>query len=767
MNELALSLKERELSNQTTKNTDRKEEKKDYNFLNNIRTIQIRSGKLPPLSPIYDMKGCLINSVVVPKRLDIINRFNKKNLFNNIPHLIDIKRNNIKLIPVKKIKVKKIVFNKNLLSNLNSNDFKKVQFNEPEYNYLEYDESKIFGNQKFYEEIILKKIIELQSSYNRNFTIKKEKTYKYGFHKKIVNLTFESLKITFRPLKNEFASTIEPSDKITFEYVFPFALLPLFYYKDVETFLLILTKVLIWNEETQNFSIAENDDEIIANILKNCEDFNVNENDYNNSDNKLNFEEKDLNENNINSEINNKPKTNLNTKRNSLNNSINALSPKKNNYSNYKDNSDNLTNSVNFDIKKNFRSYHIYPTEMKKDSKNHSIYEFFWITPNITFILSIEVPLITLTIPSHNCIIKKYIEFELMLFIYSKNFVMWHFYLINNLLSYKKFRSLLDSLYSLPQKKDVFFYLTEPKYKKNLFTNYELTSIITRKKNPRLLTKMKDKNVIDNIDDNVEQLADIISKDSEIHKSNSNNNKTYKYLPYFNSTFVQKGLLAVATFMNDKTFNWNEFTFHFNLDQLRKFQLMEKCIDKLSLFVKFLNIDYEKEAISFDFNSFDSFNESSWINEYNKYNLSGDYCAQDLKNQNETHTTNPKLVEEFSGMIKDTKIRAEMKCPIIIMKALDENGFTTSEIVNVDLKVEKILSNLTIVNCTDLNRQLVQILKDNNFCRKIYISKKCTKRNLKRKKLGYMINSVSINSLINNPLSNPFGSLDIVHDIKE
>ena len=62
------------------------------------------------------------------------------------------------------------------------------------------------------------------------------------------------------------------------------------------------------------------------------------------------------------------------------------------------------------------------------------------------------------------------------------------------------------------------------------------------------------------------------------------------------------------------------------------------------------------------------------------------------------------------------------------MIALDKNGFVTTESGNSDYRVEKLLSQIIIHNDMDLTRQLVNILRDNNFCRKVYTSKRVTKK---------------------------------------
>ena len=69
--------------------------------------------------------------------------------------------------------------------------------------------------------------------------------------------------------------------------------------------------------------------------------------------------------------------------------------------------------------------------------------------------------------------------------------------------------------------------------------------------------------------------------------------------------------------MNEERETINEFTFHFTVDELRKFQIMEVMQDKMTYFLKFMNINYDKETITFDFNAFSlsflEFRVVSWL----------------------------------------------------------------------------------------------------------------------------------------------------------
>jgi hypothetical protein len=234
------------------------------------------------------------------------------------------------------------------------------------------------------------------------------------------------------------------------------------------------------------------------------------------------------------------------------------------------------------------------------------------------------------------------------------------------------------------------------------------------------------KNTIDN---NLNNNSDNNNNNGNTNEEINNNNINSSV---FNTLFIQKGLLIVASFINTKKDLIKEYTFHFNIDQLRKFQLMEVLVDKLSFFIKFVKINYEQESISFDFESFNAFDVSLWISDMKKYNYK--YLKkyktlyEEKKNEDIPMSADSSVIKIFQGLAKNTQIKIEVKCPLIYMVVLDELGYKIIEKINIDNRVEKLLSQITIYNPLDLTKQIINILKENNFCRIGGIPKKSTKR---------------------------------------
>ena len=865
----------------TQKNKDEESTEKKFSIfkkylspLNTIRNAKIKSKKLPPLCPLYNNQGELIPSVVSSSKI-IFKKLDYTNFLSRINFGLEDERNISRPI-IRKIDFKKMKYNRSCQFDLKIklDDLDNNYFNKPEYGNVSYNENEIFGpdNIASYEDIIKNKIIELQRVYNENDTIQKQKEYFYGFDKRKIELTLDSLKIKIYEIKDENASIMEKkSDKPYFEYTLPFALLPLFYFKGIDSFLIILTKIINFRENNLKFEIEKNSDEIISKILKNCNDFFINDNinnDINGEDkynsNEINtekfpdtrsytkintyFQKKDSNINgNNNLILNDEMKSNLNNPfMHSITNPINNTTEINNNSTadqntsnnlntnniniNSSTNNDNNTNNLNDNTSQNnellkksmdflrtktmINTHDIFSSQkVKDDCRIISKYEYFWITPIRSFILSIETPLITIFSPSNNNCIKQYINFELLFYIYKNNFIIWDFYIMKYLSTFKNFRMFFEHLFSIPKKINFSSFLTKPKTRKILSTNFEIASIITRpskekyrrndstspekvsnnrndqteqnkvmrkfqtsktknftqvnykafgklsknsinNKNSRYSKQMDNKITGNNLNKSGDKQSlsnynssYIKNKNTHINfninaisgdKNNNNINEEAKNNLTYNCILIQKGLLFIASIINEERETINEFVFHFNVDELRKFQVMEAMQDKMTYFLKFMSVNYDNESISFDFNSFKNLNETNWIKEIDKYNFN--YLSQHETISEETYFDengqDSRKIRTFKGLKNNLQIKVEMKCPLIIMQDLDHFGFKVNEKVNVNSQVEKILSKLNIHNTLDLTKQLIVILKDNNFCRNSDDVNRIFKKKTTKKRFG-------------------------------
>ena len=259
-------------------------------------------------------------------------------------------------------------------------------------------------------------------------------------------------------------------------------------------------------------------------------------------------------------------------------------------------------------------------------------------------------------------------------------------------------------------------------------------------------------------------MSNSLNKSSKSETALSNIDSPISNSNTFNKIFIQKGLIFIASYINEKRRISNEFSIHFNVDQLRKFQIMEAIQDKLTFFLKFMSVNYDTESISFDFDSFRNFNEINWVTEIKKYNEN--YISQHTPISEEKildeNGEELKMIKLFKGNRPNVKIKVEMKFPLIIMQDFDDWGFKYTEGVNVEPTVEKTLSKLKINNSLDLTKQLIELLKDNNYCRKIISS--TTNRSFRKKITKKKITMVKDNKSMTRKQTS---SLGVIADSKE
>ena len=143
-----------------------------------------------------------------------------------------------------------------------------------------------------------------------------------------------------------------------------------------------------------------------------------------------------------------------------------------------------------------------------------------------------------------------------------------------------------------------------------------------------------------------------------------------------NSIFDQKCFMSSIKFIDTKTFKANEYKIYFNFNQFEKIQKMEKYIDKISFFIKFINIDDIKKVVTMDYKSLDNFDENKWIKNYNKYNTQ---YLKTLENKSTNSSENKKMSIEFPGVLKNSLIQIEIFNPILLAKMFSESGIITNE----------------------------------------------------------------------------------------
>ena len=656
-----------------------------------IRNAQSRSKKLPPLCPFYNNRGELLRSVVTTSKLINNNYLNDDSMISARPK--------IKII---KIKNSAAVENTPGLHpvDINFDDFQNDFFYEQEYSTYVFKDSEIFGKKEHYFEFIKNKINDFRTNEIEDKEFKKEKIFDKNKQKKNISLIFESLSVKIYEMKkeeNENGTTNK--DVQIFEYNLPFAFLPLFYYKGEEKFKIILSKIIQYDSDTNNFKLNENPESYFKDILNNCVDFKEEKKEEPKKE--VTYTEETMRPSKQKFSLTMGGKKNLKKemagfKFNPLGSTIieeqNMAQTMAGNIPNtYLTNLDD--SKKRYDI---VSQSSIYPTKKEHNYINFNIFEFLWMTPNQSYKVCITTPIVTINIPKNNIKVKKYVDFELLLYLYENEFKNWDFYLVKYLSSYKSFRALLEEINSINESYNKDFYLTKPRIKSYLFNNTKIVNIATIKKKDVL------ENLIEGLMGIPEEKKEEEHKDDKNNSKNDEDNKSEKKneendkgeekkekeekeeiskRDLVNSTFVQKCFLAVIRFVDTKTFKAHEYKIYFNFNQFKKFQKMEKYIDKISFLVKFIDINYVKKSVNIDYKSLDNFNETEWIKDYKQYNSQ---YLQTLDNRSNNSIDYHRTSAEYLGMTKNSVIQIEVYTPISLARILNESG---------SIKTEKILLN--------------------------------------------------------------------------
>ena len=442
----------------------------DNKNLKTIRKNKKISKRLPSLCPFYNSQGEILSSVIETSRINKTNNFCLKQSFS-VEHFAykRIIKNNMKN------KLKEI----DLSMKKFKNDFFLLE--EEKYKNLVYDESEIFNVGDKWEKFIKAQIDLLQNEKNQNLIYEKQKYFYIGKNKQNkIDLKLNSLKIIFEKIKqNEEGTSINRNDKIT-EFNLPFALLPLFYYKGIKTFLIILQKIISISKEG---AITINEDEIYS-LISNTNLFSF-------------FEKINIEQNSTPSEV--------------------------------------VNSYLNLPIIHSKLSYIYQNLNEKKNLINHyNEYSFPWSKESLLFNVKIILPKLSFSYFSTRLLVNKYVEMEMMMYLITNKFLFWDFYLINYLFSFKTFRSIIKQIFSVNSHKlyESVINMTDIKIYSPSKYNNKIEAIYTQKNNKNYfniinctrikLLKRKNEKVIEEyiIQLNFSQM----SKICEMKKHNKNNN---------------------------------------------------------------------------------------------------------------------------------------------------------------------------------------------------------------------------------------------------
>jgi len=300
--------------------------------------------------------------------------------------------------------------------------FEKEIFSNEIYSNLEYNQNEIYANKDIYKNLIEENINYLKKNKNENKRVKFEKVFYYGKqHNKEMNLSFETLKISFKNMSSP--PEIQEKDKII---IFPFELLPIFYYKGIESFIKFLSSVI---KIENNFEKIYFEEDKIAEALNNIKDFMS-------------------------------PEEELNDSKDDSNNSLEF----ENNFM------EKFIKETPIDVK---------PPILQKNNEflKFNNFIFFWVTNNTTMIVTVTLPCISLNLLENKIVINQYITYELLFYLYKNNFIHWEYYILKYLSSYTKFRYIFQQIGSHSKIFNQTIFLTEPKALVNNFGQDNLVNV--------------------------------------------------------------------------------------------------------------------------------------------------------------------------------------------------------------------------------------------------------------------------------------------------
>jgi hypothetical protein len=189
---------------------------------------------------------------------------------------------------------------------------------------------------------------------------------------------------------------------------------------------------------------------------------------------------------------------------------------------------------------------------------------FFWITNSRNFVTKLTLPTITLTIPQYNITINHFLDFELLFYLYKRDFKNWEYFIIRHLSSYAKFRIIFQQLGPQTKFKDKTIFLKEPKTKINTFDEEILFNIYT----------------------------------DQFNKNN---------IILFKSFYVIINLID-ANYLYEKIYN-----IYFSFKQYIKLYDIANYSPKLDFLIKFLEINNDTHTLNFNFKEYDEFDSSVWM----------------------------------------------------------------------------------------------------------------------------------------------------------
>ena len=430
---------------------------------------------------------------------------------------------------------------------------------------LIYDESIIFNDIEYYNDLMIGKLNELKKygvkpTYKENIKIKNfgqnknfYQTQNFNIFHTISNME-NSPRYNFTPssvlkltsFKINFEDVNDKNNK--FEFILPFELVPLFYYENMKNIQLLLVGLFKYENNKFNLKLEE-----IKNMLKNSKYFDI-----------------------PNLLITKKDKI-LRRKRNQL---IKKHTPKKLIFSNI--------DTYNYPISYRRFSFSINKISSLKPKciykEKWNIMELFWLTSDDKkFKLTVKIPEIEFQI--ENFTLRKNMNIELMLLLLEDDFGDWEFFVLKYLLSFKVFRNTIQ------------MYFSKKNYGYIHFLNLSQKCIFP---------------IFKGIKQNSNDGNKVIIYLSIIKKINTGIRSTNFFFIYSDTySNYYKILHNYDLKIHNKTINpQNNFNFHFNYEQMKNIFSISKRQNLCQFFAKILENDTQQMKIKLNYDLLNNFNKT-------------------------------------------------------------------------------------------------------------------------------------------------------------
>ena len=199
----------------------------------------------------------------------------------------------------------------------------------------------------------------------------------------------------------------------------------------------------------------------------------------------------------------------------------------------------------------------------------NNIFKFNWLTPKFLYEVNMKLPEINIIIVKDSVKINKFINSELLLFMFFNNFICWEFYICSYLVSIKEFRNFLNKSFS--------------------------------KKKQNMVQKTK-----------TIQIVSLFNHEIKVKSYQEDENDLFYFHSYEEENFIKNGMLKLSS-----NFLWISIEskedykqFRFNFKQMKIIHKLHKYND-LDMFIKkIIIIDKKSNTLDIDYSFFDNIDES-------------------------------------------------------------------------------------------------------------------------------------------------------------